>query len=1119
MKKLYSLFIGIDTYHPDSKITPLDGCRNDVSAMKDFLSATYAKAFDLAPSLTLLNQDATYQNICKSLGPDHLAKAGKDDVVLLYYSGHGTQERAAPEFEALDPTGVQEAIVCYDSGLSGKYCLSDKEIRVLLRQVQQQGAHLLTIFDCCHSGTITRAIDDVNHGKARQFFFPERTEARPYSTYLDGYFVKNFPKGPRPNELPLASHLVMTACDRQEKAFELKNQRGMFSFNLLNVLANDPNVSYADLYTRCQASMFRSVEKQHPQFEPIAGFDPWQKFLNLGSAEDLSQRSVYLLSANDKNAWNINCGAVHGLSTELNKIADFEIVDQKTGKALGRASTSSVGFQDSTVVLADNLALDMNSSYDARLLSLPSTPYAIALKATEKGKKRYQAYLNLQKSIGKPQLSPYFELVEGKVGGKYRLDLDQDVLTIFNQESNVLIKQIGGDDDDKVFDLAIDILDGIAKWEQNLLLDNRSTQFNHNAFQITAKNSDTNQILTKGIIDPANPNTEVVNVQLGKNLNGKYILPLDLELKNTTGGTLFCKALYFSRKYGVVSLNGDYLTADEIPAQDQFVQPQFLEFEIPTGKKESVEIVKFIISTTKVNEDFLLEKDDIEDLGETVEFWKATHKGIAELANARDLVKKSQQKKAPENEWFSKTIIFKISIQAGELNKTETKLAGGKITIKGHDTFRANVSLSSAGSSTRDLNSVASLPQILGWNNLMSLEYSSRDLIGNTADTLELNDLQNDADLEINPLIIELDEQLKAGEFILPLTFDGEDFIPVGDAQSNTAGKVEIAIRSIPDVKAESKSVFRALKLCFFKVALGSENLNKLCWIEYKEGKPVYHDTGVKEKVSKAKNILLVVHGIIGNTQEMAMGMEQALRDKTVDLVLAYDYENLNSTIDANAGKLKEALAAVGIKAERRGMLRKKFTILAHSMGGLVSRYYIEQLGGNTAVTKLILAGTPNGGSNLSNLLKYRDNALLLLPLAVNAGLAIPAIASIMGILKGSQSLTISLDQMNYESNSRFLKNLELSKDPGIPYYVIAGHLDWFLETDNQAKRLVNKLFKNVASIFFKEPNDIAVGVNSIKQVPNKRKPAPVFFDAKCHHLNYFTVGDSVNKILELLKK
>lgn len=1119
MKKLYSLFIGIDTYHPDSKITPLDGCRNDVTAMKDFLSNTYAKAFDLAPSLTLLNQDATYQNICKSLGPDHLSKAGKDDVVLLYYSGHGTQEKAAPEFEWLDPTGVQEAMVCYDSGLKDKFCLSDKEIRVLLQQVQQQGAHVLTIFDCCHSGTMTRAIDDVNHGKSRQFFFPERTEARPYASYLNGFFVKNFPQGPRSNQLPMATHLMMSACDRQEKAFELKNQRGMFSFNLLNVLANDPDVSYADLYTRCQASMFRSAEKQHPQFEPIAGFDPYQKFLNLGSAKDLAQRRVYLLSANDKNAWNINCGAIHGLSTELNKIADFEIVDRKTGKALGRATTSSVGFQDSTVVLADNLALDMNGSYDARLLSLPNTPYAIALKTTGKGKKRYQAYIGAQKSMGRPQLSPYFELVEGKVGGKYRLDLDQDVLTIFNQESNTLIKQIGGDDDDKVFELAVDILNGIAKWEQNLLLDNRSTQFNRNAFQITAKNSDTGQILTKGIIDPANTNTEVVNVQLGKNLNGKYILPLDLELKNATAGTLFCKALYFSGKYGVVSLNGDYLTADEIPAQDQFLQPQFLEFEVPNGKKESIEIVKFIISTTKVNEDFLLEKDDLEGLGETTEFWKASNKGVGELANTRELVKKGQEKKAPENDWFSKTIIFKISVQAGEITKTETKLAGGKITIKGHDTFRANVSLSAVGSSTRDLNSVASLPQILGWNNLLSLEYSSRDLSGGSADTLELNDLQNDADLEKNPLIIELDEQLKDGEFILPLTFDGEDFIPVGDAQSNTAGKVEIAIHSIPDVKAESKSVFRALKLCFFKVVMGRENLNKLCWIEYKDGKPIYHDTGVKEKVSAAKNILMVIHGIIGNTQEMAMGMERALRDKTVDLVLAYDYENLNSTIDANARKLKEALEAVGIQAARRGMLRKKFTILAHSMGGLVSRCYIEQLGGNTVVTKLILAGTPNGGSNLSNLVKYRDNALLLLPLAVNIGLAIPAIASIMGILKGSKSLTTSLEQMNFESKGHFLKNLELSKDPGIPYYVIAGHLDQFLETDNQAKRLVNKLFKNVASLFYTEPNDIAVGVNSIKRVPVKRKPAPVFFDVNCHHLNYFTVGDSVNKILELLKK
>ena len=82
---------------------------------------------------------------------------------------------------------------------------------------------------------------------------------------------------------------------------------------------------------------------------------------------------------------------------------------------------------------------------------------------------------------------------------------------------------------------------------------------------------------------------------------------------------------------------------------------------------------------------------------------------------------------------------------------------------------------------------------------------------------------------------------------------------------------------------------------------------------------------------------------------------------------------------------------------------------------------------------------------------------------------------------------------------------------------MLAGHLDLFLETDNEAKRLVNKIFKNVANVFFDEPNDIAVGVDSIKHVPLKRKPAPAFFDVKCHHLNYFSLKESVDKILDLL--
>ena len=114
-------------------------------------------------------------------------------------------------------------------------------------------------------------------------------------------------------------------------------------------------------------------------------------------------------------------------------------------------------------------------------------------------------------------------------------------MDIFNQETNTLIKRIGGDDDEPVFDLAIDLLDQMAKWEKNLALENRNTQFNRNAFNVIAKHSDTGQVLSRGLTDPANPNVEVINVQVSKNVNGKYVLPLDLELKNRA----LCRTRYY----------------------------------------------------------------------------------------------------------------------------------------------------------------------------------------------------------------------------------------------------------------------------------------------------------------------------------------------------------------------------------------------------------------------------------------------------------------------------------------------------------------------------------------------------------------------------------------------
>jgi pimeloyl-ACP methyl ester carboxylesterase len=52
-----------------------------------------------------------------------------------------------------------------------------------------------------------------------------------------------------------------------------------------------------------------------------------------------------------------------------------------------------------------------------------------------------------------------------------------------------------------------------------------------------------------------------------------------------------------------------------------------------------------------------------------------------------------------------------------------------------------------------------------------------------------------------------------------------------------------------------------------------------------------------------------------------------------------------------------------------------KFVIVAHSLGGLVAKYYIKQLGGDRSVTKLVLLGTPTEGA-LKSLLMFRGGLL-----------------------------------------------------------------------------------------------------------------------------------------------
>ena len=380
----------------------------------------------------------------------------------------------------------------------------------------------------------------------------------------------------------------------------------------------------------------------------------------------------------------------------------------------------------------------------------------------------------------------------------------------------------------------------------------------------------------------------------------------------------------------------------------------------------------------------------------------------------------------------------------------------------------------------------------------------------------ELRDIKKAELLIFNPLEIEVNVSLKDNEGVLPLVFDGQHAFLGGDAYKDESGTTHISIDHIPDIPDNRRSLGGSLKLYFFKTYLKQENVNQLRWVEYKtDGSFEYQKSNVADKVAAAQNVLLLVHGIIGDTEAMAQGVKATGLNQKFDLVLTYDYENLSTPIAETAQKLKSQLAAAGLHENDN----KKLTLLVHSMGGLVSRWFIEREGGNRIVDHLVMCGTPNNGSPFGKIDGARKILNVLTGLSVNyVPMFIPFSGAVLLLLNRSKKITPTLEQMNPSSD--FIKTLNTSDDPGIRYTILAGDVDEYKEPSDQffAKMLAKVGQSSVfETLFGMKANDIAVSVGSILGVESKRAITPVRKNVGCHHLNYFVseAGQEVLKTVE----
>lgn len=464
--------------------------------------------------------------------------------------------------------------------------------------------------------------------------------------------------------------------------------------------------------------------------------------------------------------------------------------------------------------------------------------------------------------------------------------------------------------------------------------------------------------------------------------------------------------------------------------------------------------------------------------------------------------------------------------------------AGG-LTIRPNPLISGSVSFDRANLATRSATNdpIANLLQSSAELVEFSSPESTRSL-GAAANLLVIDDLEvkDEAALRESPVQIELSETLGVDEVIFPVTHDGEFYRVVGESVVEESGQTVVNIRELPngtsvdgetilDEGEKSRGIGNALKLAFFKLALGVDDINKLCWNEFLEdGEVTRHKEGVAEKVASADNILILIHGIIGATNDISTGIAKVslpdgspLQD-AYDLVLSYDYENLNTSISDTGLAFKKALLEAGLHRDDG----KEVTILAHSMGGLVSRWMIEQEQGNEFIDRLILAGTPNHGSNFGKIESARSFAVVVLDLAMNfIPSMVPFAATALKILKAPTQVLVTLGEM--EPSSDFITKLNASKDPGVPYLIVGGNALVFEVDEESGKfaRFMEQATLKVGDLVNPgRPHDIAVELDSVFNRTTEgwsaRQPAPLMMEPACHHLNYFHSEEGMNALMAI---
>ena len=296
-----ALLIGVNAYPNLGAQYQLYGCVNDVRAMASILGGNFGFAEDDIE--ILLEERATRDGITSAM-QELVERTAPDDVVVIQYSGHGSQARAGGTDEG---DLLNETIVPHDSGRGSgaNRDITDDEIFAWLQTLTEKTRYVTLVFDCCHSGTVTR---DAFGTRGRWVEPGDRPVGAPARA------VRGRDVGPSGWLPPEEGYVLLAGCRDDEVSNEHRipagdpgQQQGALTYFLSQELVRaGSGASYRDVFERASIQVTATYPRQHPQLEGARDRE-------LFGIEELEPLRFVSVTARADRKVMLAAGAAHGV--------------------------------------------------------------------------------------------------------------------------------------------------------------------------------------------------------------------------------------------------------------------------------------------------------------------------------------------------------------------------------------------------------------------------------------------------------------------------------------------------------------------------------------------------------------------------------------------------------------------------------------------------------------------------------------------------------------------------------------------------------------------------------------------------------------------------------------